>query len=264
MAELLSNKLDSALGGDNLMHRLLALEHLAYTDGIKPFKRLLDNLQHEDPLNSHLALNGLVEKQEPYALIKLFELRGKNGRNAAQLNQAIDHLKDCARESLTLIDTHCLCRDCLRRFRAYRIKTGMMSSISFAGCGECGLTNNRLEGIATVVAVLVDPWEKRTYREGDSLYVNMLMRDRKNYMVDFDILEVREAPSIKLDEEVQFFLMCAGEDNLMNQTRLKKVPARLKGKPKLNMNSLNLLRFKMAAQFAMPEMDEDGRLRYAE
>ena len=140
------------------------------------------------------------------------------------------------------------------------IKTGLLSKISFAGCFTCGLTGNRMEGIARVVAILAEPWPEPTRLEGDTLNINMTMRDRKNYMVDFDRLEVHEAPSINLDDEIQLLLRRSAEDYSMNPTRMKTIPVQLVGKPKINMNSINLLRFKMQAEFKGPVLDANRRL----
>lgn len=92
----------------------------------------------------------------------------------------------------------------------------------------------------------------------------MAMRDRKTYMVDFDRLEVHEAPSLNLDDEIQLLLRRSAEDYSMNPTKMKTIPVQLIGKPKINMNSINLLRFKMEAEFKGPVQGADGRLMMEE
>ena len=162
-----------------------------------------------------------------------------------QISGAIEELKDDAKESLSLEKRQPVCSHCLTRFTKYKIKTGFMKQIAFFGCRQCGMTQYRMEDIQTTVAVLDEPWEKPFRHEGDKLLINMTMRDRKAHLVDFDILEIRNAPEIDLDDQVQHIIRKSGNDAFMDPKRLKTVPVRLINDPSLTQNTLNLIKFKL-------------------
>ena len=212
-----------------------------------------------------LAIKGLIKKQEAYALFDLHEMKEKVDKKsplAQQLAKAFDQLKPAAKNSLLLQQDRPVCRNCLRRFHMYKLKTGFMSSISFYGCRLCGLARNRLEGIGIIVAVMDTPWKMPYRQEGNTLFINMCMREKnKNYLVDFDILEIHHASYIDLNEEVKYLLMRSGYDITMTPEKMKTIPVRLVNNPKLIIHSLNLLNNKMKQEFTLPEQDEDGRYR---
>lgn len=254
-------KVSSLFSDDTPLHRMLILEFLTHAPGGEAMRTLLDNLEAEDPLIRNLALNGLVEKQEPAALVKLCALKEKGGKNIPQLNEAIAMLTDCAAASLALLKKKVFCSTCLRRLQEEKIKSGKFGNIGLAACPSCRLIDSPMEGVVTSVAVLAEPWDQPWRREGEELYVNMMPRDRKNaYMIDFDCLEIWEAPAVNLDEEVKFFLMRASEDLGMRSDQLKKTPVRLRGNPKLNVNSRLLLSNKMTPERILVRKAADGRL----
>ncbi len=241
----LGEKLIQALGGDNPLQRMIALENLAYLQNPQAYNSLIDILKQDDPLLFHLALNGLVEKQEANVIFDLYEMAQKKGKNSEQLTLAINELKTAAKESLALEKCQPVCRECLRRFDTFKLKTGLLSSISFYGCSICGLARNRIEDVKTIIAMMDNPWEAPYHQEGDTLFINMCMRKKnKKYLVDFDFLEIHPAPDINLNEEVQYLLMRSTEDGIMNPAKMKTIPVRLINTPSLNQNSLNLLSFK--------------------
>ena len=245
VADLLLGKFKQALGDDNPMLKMMALENLTFINDIRSYKTLIETLRQDDPLLFHIALNGVAEKQEAYALFELQEMKGKKKENKEQLTQAIDQLKTAASQSLALEESQPVCRHCLRRFHKYKLKTGFMSNISFYGCRLCGLARNRLEGVGTIVAVMDTPWQTPYLQKDDTLLINMCMREKdKNYLVDFDLLEIRATPDIDLNEEMKYLLMRSGNDITMNPEKMKDVPVRLVAAPSLNQNSLNLIKFK--------------------
>ncbi len=92
-----------------------------------------------------------------------------------------------------------------------------------------------------MIAVLAEPWDNEYKQEGDTLYINMVMRGRDAHLVDFDLLEIRKAPGVELNDELGHILMRSGNEPYMNQAKLKTLPVHLVDDPELNQNSLNLM-----------------------
>ena len=151
-------------------------------------------------------------------------------------------LEKTARESRRLRKRQVYCAACLRRFQPYAVRWGLLHRTGFFCCHRCGRIDLRLEGVATSVAVFDQSWATPTCQEGDTLQVNLMMRERTARVVDFELLEIRATPGIDLNEELKAFLLACFNDGVMHRNALKSVPAKLVNRPLLNQNSLNLLK----------------------
>jgi HEAT repeat protein len=236
----------AAIKNGNPAMRKIALEKMRSIDDGKAVRAIIDALKDTEREVVVTAIDCLVRKQEPYALFDLQELKARGGSLLkVQISNAIDALKSSVEVSLEMEKKQPVCKVCLTRFTKYKVKTGFMKQIPFFACRQCGMTRYRMEGVEAITAVLDKPWEEPFFREGDTLFINMVMRDRQAHLVDFDLLEIRNAPDVDLDDQVQHIIRRSGNDTFMDPKRLKTVPVRLVNNPLLTQNTLNLIKFKM-------------------
>ena len=242
-AEKMMARVEQLAGSDNSLHRLMALELQVVAADRKEANRILIQVlrQEEDPIVWQAAFDEICRQQEPAAVFDLQELKNEGRLSAADLARAVADLKEQGRKSLVNRHDDPVCGWCLARFVRYRIKTGFLRSLSFYGCRRCGMTGNRLERVKKLVAVIDTPWEEEYRIKDETLYVNMTMRPRNAPLAEFDLLEIRAAGGVDLNEELGHILRRSGDDSHMSQERLRTLPVRLVDNPDLTQNSLNLL-----------------------
>ncbi len=235
----------TAVKDQNPSVRRLATEKLAVIDEVAASKAVAKALKDDDEGVVYSALEGLVRREELFALFDLVEMKAKSeGRRKQKVADAVERLKKAAEASLSLEDKRPVCRNCLARFVRNRVKTGFLQSVAFYGCRRCGRVQPRMEYVGKITAVLDSPWDESFYVDGGDLFVNLAMRDPEAHLAEFDELEIRNAPGVNLDEMVQLILRKSGNDACMSARRMTAVPVRLVGDPSLTQNSLNLIKIK--------------------
>lgn len=237
--------LEKALGDRVLAVRRAALAALAGLRGSYAVRPLLLATRDRTDLLAQAAVRSLEARIAGRGLLALPELlphlAGPYGK-IDYLRTTLAGMRKTARDSRRLEKMQVYCAACLRRFQPYAVRWGLLHRTGFFCCHRCGRIDLRLEGVATAVAVFDQGWATPTCREGDTLYVNVMMRERKNRVVDFERLEIRAMPGVDLNEELKAFLLDCFNDGVMHRNALKSVPARLVNRPLLNQNSLNLLK----------------------
>jgi hypothetical protein len=197
---------------------------------------LMTDLQSNDWLTRFVARYGLVSLggAAVESLQALAESRNiPLNRLAVRLLKSIE-METTARwaeKAATL-----LCPHCLVRCQAHLISLSWQPDLTFYGCRACNQSQEFLEGINHVVAVLDAVWLEAQLRQQETLRVNWLIR---RTLFDFDRVEIVQAT----DEDVERFAVQVGNDtDSGRKPRYSRIACTIEPECHLSENTLRVLR----------------------
>lgn len=178
---------------------------------------------------------------------KLVALAGEAVEPLSRLAaDGVHPLRSVAMELLTYIEqettlrfagrlAELLCPHCLTRFRAHSIHLPWGVSFTYYGCRTCRQSQEFLEGIKRVVALLDAARPETQLRQAGTLRVNWLARPR---LFDFDRVELIRASDLQVE---RFAVQVGNDTDPYRKPRYSQMRYRIGPECHLSENTLRIL-----------------------